>query len=145
MKRSLVLAALALLASCRSPSPGDPPAISFGRDACARCGMIVSEARFASGYVDSSGQTVAFDDVGELLAQGAEDPALAAAAFVTDSEEGGWLRAEAAFYVRAPSLATPMGSGVAAFKDRSRAEAFARRRGGAPVLDWRAAASKRPG
>lgn len=138
MRRAWALAAL-LLASCRTPTPGDPPKIVFGRDACARCGMMISEARFASGYVDASGQSVVFDDVGELLAAAAKVPTLSKAAFVHDFEGGAWVRAETAFYVRVPTLATPMGSGVAAFKDRARAEAFAKPRGGGSVLDWKAA------
>lgn len=141
MKCALALAALLLLSSCRRPTPGDPPNIAFGRTACSRCGMIVSESRFASGYVDASGRSVVFDDVGELLAAAAEDPSFSKAAFVPDAEDGAWMRAETAFYVRAPGLATPMGSGTAAFKDRPRAEAFAKRRGGARVLDWQAAAA----
>lgn len=138
MRRAWALAAL-LLASCRTPIPGDPPKIVFGRDACARCGMMISESRFASGYVDASGQSVVFDDVGELLAA-AKDPSFSKAAFVHDFEGDAWVRAEAAFYVHVPALATPMGSGVVAFKDRSRAEAFAGPRGGGPVLDWKAIA-----
>jgi len=141
VKRSLALATLFLLASCRSSTPGDIPQIVFGRDACARCGMLVSEKRFASGYVDAAGKSVIFDDVGELLAAATEDPTLSKAAFVTDVEDGEWTRAEAAFYARVPALATPMGTGVAAFKDRARAEIFTKKRGGDDVLDWTTATS----
>lgn len=137
--RRLPLAALIMLASCRAAAPGDVPKIAFGRDACARCGMLVSEARFASGYVNASGKSVTFDDVGELVAAAAEDSAIAKAAFVPDVEESELVRAESAYFVRIPSMATPMGTGMAAFKDRARAEAFARKRGGAAVLDWAAA------
>ena len=136
MRRAFRLAALLMLASCRTAAPGDVPRISFGRDACARCGMLISEARFASGYVDGSGRTVAFDDVGELLAAAAVDTSISKAAFVPDVEEAELVRAESAFFVRIPSMATPMGTGMAAFKDRARAEAFAKQRGGAVVLDW---------
>ncbi len=138
MRLSLALAALLLSVSCRRFATGDIPKIVFGRDACSRCGMLVSEARFASGYVDESGNSVIFDDVGEMLSAAAEDPSFAKTVYVTDVEDGDWARADAAVYVRTPSLATPMGSGMAAFKDRARAEAFAKRSGGG-VLDWAAA------
>ena len=139
MKRALSLAALLLLAACRAAAPGDIPKIVFGRDACARCGMIVSEARFASGYVDASGKSVIFDDVGELVAAAAEDSAISKAAFVPDIEDAALIPAESAFFVRIPSLATPMGTGVSAFKDQARAEAFSRSRGGDGILSWAAA------
>lgn len=141
MRGALPLAALLLLAACRKPAPGDIPNVVIGRDACARCGMIVSEARFTSGYVDAAGASVAFDDVGELLAAATADETLSRAAFVTDAVDGGWTRAETAYFVRVPGLATPMGTGMAAFKDRAHAEAFAKERGGGAVLDWAAATS----
>jgi copper chaperone NosL len=139
VKRAISLAATLMLAACRAAAPGDIPKIVFGRDACAHCGMIVSEARFASGYVDASGKSVIFDDVGELVAEAAEDPAISKAAFVPDAEDAELVRAESAFFVRIPSVATPMGTGVSAFKDRARAEAFSRSRGGDGVLGWAAA------
>lgn len=143
MNRAPALAAILLLAACRVPAPGDIPKIVFGRDACARCGMLVSEARFASGYVDAAGKSVIFDDVGELLAAAAEDRSFAPAAFVTDVLDGDWTRAEAAFYARVAALPTPMGTGTAAFKDRARAESFAKQHGGGAVLDWTAAISSK--
>ena len=144
MKRVLLMTMLLLPASCRESAPGDIPTIIFGRDVCARCGMLVSEARFASGYVEAGGKSVLFDDLGELLAAAARDPALSKAAFVPDVEDAKLVRAESAFFVRAPSLATPMGTGVAAFKDRARAEAFAKQRGAGDVLDWAAATRLAP-
>lgn len=140
MKLWFPLAALVLAAACRQASPGDIPKIVFGKDECARCGMIVSEARFASGYVDADGKSVIFDDVGELLKAAAADASLGKAAFVADAENGVWTRAEDAFYANVPGLATPMGTGVAAFGNRASAEAFVHKRGGGPVLDWKAAA-----
>ena len=48
-----------------------------------------------------------------------------AAVFVVDFESGGWIRADKACFFRSDRLKTPMGGGVAAFKDCSRAEAAA--------------------
>lgn len=127
MKELALAAALLGLAACGKPAAEGPPGIHYDRDACARCGMIISEARFASGYVDAQGETVAFDDLGELLAAVAGDPALAAAAYVHDAQDGRWLRASDAVFVKLlPALTTPMGSGYAAFGSEKEAAAFAR-------------------
>ena len=103
--------------------------IHYGRDACARCGMLLAEERFASGYVGADGETVAFDDLGEFLAAVSKDPALAAKSYVHDAQDGSWLSAAAAVFVKLPGLATPMGSGYAAFASETEAGDFARRLG----------------
>jgi copper chaperone NosL len=127
VKKLAVAVALAISACARSS--GGPPEIHYGRDACARCGMIVSEERFASGYVAPGGETVAFDDLGEFLALVSMDSALAAKSYVHDAQDGRWLRATQAVFVKLPGLATPMGSGYAAFSSEAGAREFARRRG----------------
>lgn len=127
--RLLALAAL-LLAACASPKPGDPPRVEFGRHECARCGMIVSEARFAAGYVDDSGETVAYDDLGELLADAAERPELKARAWVGDFNGRGWLKLGEAHVTRFAGFATPMGTGWLAFRSPAEADVFARARSG---------------
>lgn len=133
MRRAL-LALLLLAAACRGDAPGDPPRHT-GRESCARCGMAVSEKRFAGGWVDESGESVLFDDAGELLAALAERPALAAAAWVGDFESGRWIRLKEATLLRAPGLSTPMGSGVVAFASAGAAEALVRQRAGAERLE----------
>lgn len=126
--KKLALGILFSFSAC-ARSGGGMPEIRYGRDACARCGMIVTEERFASAYVDSAGETVAFDDLGELLAAVAKDPALTSAAYVHDASDGRWLRASDAVFVKLPGLATPMGSGYAAFASEEQAAVFARRLG----------------
>jgi copper chaperone NosL len=136
--RKLALAAALVLSGCaRSDSP--LPVIHYGRDACARCGMILSEERFASGYIGADGETVAFDDLGELLAAVSKEPALLAKSYVHDARDGRWLPASQAVFVKLPGLATPMGSGYAAFSSEAEAGDFARR------LGTRIAGLQRPG
>lgn len=127
MKKIALTAALIFSACARSGS--DLPTIHYGRDACARCGMIISEERFASGYIGTDGETVAFDDLGEFLAAVSKDPALVAKFYVHDAQAGRWLRASQAVFVKLSGLATPMGSGYAAFASQAEAEDFARRLG----------------
>lgn len=128
VKRWLVAAAL-FFAGCGGPKPGDIPGIHFGSDTCARCGMVLSEERFTSGYVDSDGRSVVFDDVGEFIAAVRSQPALARIAFVHDGETSRWLRASEAFFIRIPPLATPMGTGFAAFALEAQARSFGKRFG----------------
>ncbi|MBI3553408.1 MAG: nitrous oxide reductase accessory protein NosL [Elusimicrobia bacterium] len=116
---------LAVVAGCARDS-GGIPVIKWGRDACARCGMILGEERFASGYVAADGSTVAYDDIGEFLAASAENPSLAAKVYVQDASGRGWMPASQAVFVKISGLATPMGSGWAAFASQSEADEFAR-------------------
>lgn len=118
------LFALVLLVACAGPQPGQPPQVVFGRHECARCGMIVSDERTAAGFVGDDGESVAFDDLGEMLARLDEEPRLRARAWARDFGGGGWLPLAAAAVVHVPGLATPMGTGWAAFKTRQEAEAF---------------------
>lgn len=127
MKKLALTAALIFSACARSGS--DLPAIHYGRDACARCGMIIGEERFASGYIGANGETVAFDDLGEFLAAVSKDPTLAAKSYVHDAQDGRWLRASQAVFVKLPGLTTPMGSGYAAFSSEAEAKEYARRLG----------------
>lgn len=127
MRRAALLLAL-LTAACARPHPGDPPEIAIGRQECARCGMIISEERFSGGWIDPEGATVAFDDVGELLAAVEASPQLREGAWVRDFETSSWLRLADAHLARAEGFATPMGTGWAAFSKRSEADAFAAKR-----------------
>lgn len=129
MRRALFVLLL-LAAACSRPRPGDPPDIVFGRHECARCGMILSEERFAAGYVDEQGTTVAYDDLGELLSALEAEPELKARAWARDFTRGEWLPLSRAHVVRIEGLATPMGTGWIAFARREEAEAFARSRAG---------------
>lgn len=124
MRLFAALAAAVALAACARPKPGQPPAVRLGQDACARCGMIISEARFGGGWVESDGRSVAFDDDGELLSALADHPEKKSAAFVRNTRNGDWLRVPDAVFERVDGLPTPMGSGYAAFKNPAEAAAF---------------------
>lgn len=130
MSRALrVLALAALVSACGGRKPGEPPEIVVGRHECARCGMIVSEERFSSGWVDEDGSTVAFDDLGEMLRELNEKPALEARAWVRDMKGGSWVRLAHAHLSQVEGLATPMGTGWIAFARKEDLEQFLRSRG----------------
>lgn len=132
--RRLVLLAL-LLAACAGPAPGSAPELVLGRTVCEECGMIVSDLRYAAGYVDAGGDHV-FDDIGGLLSHLARrSDGEAVTPWVHDHEDPAWVRASDAFYVRGTRVSTPMGFGIAAFADRADASRFAGEVEGA-VLGW---------
>jgi copper chaperone NosL len=121
---ALALVVTLSMSACSPQKPGDVPEMKVGRDACARCGMIVSDDRFASGYVDDDGRAVIYDDIGEFLEAVASKPELKARAFVRDAVDARWLPASSAVFKRIEGLPTPMGSGYAAFADEQEAAAF---------------------
>ena len=132
----LITLALAAAACGGSATAEGPPDINYGRDVCIRCGMIISEARFASAYRLPDGTEKLFDDVGGMLAHGHATGEIAAAeAWVHDFETEEWVAADQAYYIVTRSVITPMAYGVISFADRNRAEVFARDVDG-DIVEW---------
>jgi copper chaperone NosL len=116
-----------LLGACaQQSSEPQPPTIAYGRDMCDACGMIISEAKFAAATVLSDGKALKFDDAGEMFTYHAKHPELQVRVwFVHDYNTQNWINGQSAFYVVAKDIKSPMGTGVAAFADKSAAETFA--------------------
>lgn len=121
----LVLAALFFGAPGR-PASGPEP-IRYGRDACDRCRMHLSAHGYAAERRDASGALHKYDDIGCLLGSAPRDGA--ADAWVEDHAGTGFVPLASASLVAGDGLGTPMNYGVVAFRDRARAEEFARARG----------------
>ena len=102
-------------AAAAEPEPG-------GAFSCAECGMSGEiAARFTARLVDS-GATRWFCDIGDLVAFIERTHPKEFAAAVRDFPSGEWVDATAAFYLVDKKIyATPMGWGVAAFRDRTAA------------------------
>lgn len=141
--RSLLVAAVAILvavaAGCeREPRPIEPPEIAYGEDVCDRCGMIISEERYAAGMMveDEDGRAYRlFDDVaGLVLYEGEQPDVRVLGRWVKDYVTRRWLTADSAAYVEAGSLETPMAFGIVATA-RARADSLAGALDGR-VLDW---------
>ncbi len=125
-----------LLAGCGGqPAAAGPPEIAFGRDTCSRCGMIISDQRFAAALTADEKEAVLFDDAGEMLMTVAGDGAGTWRAWTQDRNEGGWLDAKSSVFVRGDAQLTPMGTGIVAFGAREAANAFVAEHGGM-VLSW---------
>ncbi len=124
----VILAALTLLmlVGCgQSVNTDAPPEIMYGQDVCDRCGMIISEEKFAAAYWTKDGEAHRFDDIGGMLAYTAENPQDIASYWVHDITTGEWIRAENAYYVLDSDLMTPMGFGIAACAEEDQAHALA--------------------
>jgi len=121
-----------LLSACSNSAAAEPapPEIYYGEDVCEFCGMIVSEERFAAGYLSVDGQEHIFDDIGDMVQSYLEYNGEITALFVHDHDDHTWIKAESAHYVLSDNLPTPMLSGLAAFAAAERAEAFAADLGG---------------
>jgi copper chaperone NosL len=141
--RALVRVAAALLTvvlattigGCGDESNSGPPDIEYGRDVCAECHMIISEARYAAAYREEGREAYAFDDIVDMVTHGTRARVLADVdAWVHDFLSEDWIEARTAWYVDA-DITTPMGGGVVAFEAEVDAQAFAEERGG-QVLRW---------
>jgi copper chaperone NosL len=148
---ALVVGACVLFApapGCKKEPTAAPPAILYGQDACAQCGMIISDEHFAAGAVvrgeDGALTPHAFDDIGCLLDFARHRPADAlAAVYVKDYNTRQWCDAQKAVYVRSDQLKTPMASNLAACKT-AEAAAELRRRYPGVVTDYNALAGLTP-
>ncbi len=86
---------------------------------CTECGMMVDAgSKFTSRIVDGD-RTLFFCDVGDLLAYLNKHQQQTGRIEVKDYTSGEWITAQKASYVSAPKkFNSPMGWGIAAFKDR---------------------------
>jgi copper chaperone NosL len=135
----LILATLALLlfVGCgQAANVEDPPEIAYGQDVCERCGMIISEEKFAAAYWTAGGEARRFDDIGGMLAHNTEQSEDVASYWVHDFASGEWIRAEKAFLVLDSDLMTPMGFGIAAFAGEEQADAMAYGQEGVMVMPF---------
>lgn len=136
MRRLIGLLLLGLLvASCAGPEVGAAPELEVGRDICEECGMIISDERFAAGFVDDNGNHV-FDDLGGLLSHLAGDERLdEVIVWVKDYGNPEWIEAETAHFVRGTGVRSPMEFGIAALGTHEAAMALAGEVDGA-LLTW---------
>ncbi len=104
------------------------PAAIEKDDVCAGCKMAISQPRYAAQVVDKEGNQHKFDDIGCMLRFIREHKMKdsGAAFFVMDYVGGkDWLDARTAVFVKSDAIASPMASGLAAFRDQAAAKEFA--------------------
>ncbi len=131
-----VVVAAPLLAACGEEDRSDqPPEINYGVDVCSRCGMIISEERYAAGLVAADGAPVILDDIGEMIIIVQEEGLGERRAWVHDADSLEWIDATSAFFTISHDVVTPMGMGVTAFAERDDAESHAGETHGM-VMTW---------
>ncbi len=115
------LLALAALAACSGDSGTGPGAVTWDRDACERCRMVLSDRRFAAQVrvpAEQEGKRSRlhrFDDVGCAVLWLDQQPFKdrpGIEIWVTDHQSGEWIDARTAHYVRVRN--TPMEYGLGA-------------------------------
>jgi len=118
-------------AGCAAHADG-PPEIVLDRDACSRCGMLISEARHAAALRAPDGSTRLFDDIGCLrTAVGGASDGLRV--WVHDASDGSWLDGREATFVLTADVSTPMAGGVLAYRRTADAERAAAQHHGRTV------------
>lgn len=131
--RRLATVLIALLASACAGSRDDLPEIVVDRSACSHCGMLISELRFASAYRAGDGEAKLFDEIGCMVAAARQETSEAMKFWFRDADDGGWIEGGGAVFVSSPSIRTPMGGGVLAFRTGAAADAAASRYAGRVV------------
>jgi copper chaperone NosL len=111
------LVAAGLIAGCRPVDIRRPPTVRFGEEACAWCRMIIGDEHFAAALVAPTGDALKFDDIGCLVEHEAGRLRPEVAYWVRDAGGRGWLDAREARFDHSPSVASPMGFGLAAHPD----------------------------
>ena len=124
----LVLAAALLSAACGVRAEG-PPEIVVDRTPCSRCGMLISEPLYAAAYQAPGADARVFDDIG-CLRDAARSEHSALRIWVHDAADGRWMNGFEAILVTSPSIRTPMGGGLLAYRDPAGADRAAERHGG---------------
>jgi copper chaperone NosL len=116
---------------CRSGQPlNEPPAVRFGEDVCAECGMIISESRFAASYVTTTGEVRNFESIADMLSYHLRQQEPVHLFWVHDYYGDEWVRGDAALYVLSEQIVTPMGDHLLAAADQTKADRLVHESGG---------------
>ena len=120
LKPKLAVAAstLLLMFGLQSCSSGPQP-ISFGKDACHFCKMIITDQRFGAELVTDKYKIYKFDDthcIVSFLKSGELQQTQIADIYLVDySQQGQLVKATESFLFQSDALRSPMGGNVAAF------------------------------
>lgn len=92
---------------------------------CAECGMKVdAKSKFISYGLSDEGKKIFFCDVGDMLSSLKRKRFKIKEIYVKDYNTGEWIDGQKAYYVHSKKFSTPMGWGLAAFRDISEAKSF---------------------
>jgi len=105
------------------------PEIVIDRTACSHCRMLISEPVYAAAYQAPGADARVFDDIG-CLRDAARTETAGLRIWVHDASDGRWMNGFEAVLVSGPSIRTPMGGGMLAYRDPAAADRAASRHNG---------------
>lgn len=116
----------------------EPEPIRYGEDNCAYCRMTVTDPRYGSELVTSTGKTYMFDSIECLAAYVQENPEIEVHSLWVPNfrDPGTLMNVEDAFLVRSDTLKSPMSLNVAAFRKSSASPAAVSDSLGGTVMSW---------
>jgi len=128
MKKYLVtVCAMFLITACKPK----PEPIQYGFDSCDFCRMTIVDKRFGGELVTSKGKVYKFDSLDCLDSfYHRANESFAYVLFVDYNQPGTLIPAKDAYLLFSSELHSPMGEGVAAFRDRQQAEEMQKKYGG---------------
>lgn len=115
---------------CAGPSATGPEPIVYGRDACARCHMHISQPGLGGELRDRQGRLTKYDDLGCLLLSMWREHREFPGAWAEDHQGEGFVPITHAWFVLTTPRRTPMGYGVVAFAQEAAARAYVKENGG---------------
>lgn len=122
--RIIWIFSLLLLLACRDATI--QPVDLVAEDVCAHCKMAISEKEFAAEFLNQDGDAFKFDDIGCMLDHlKAKPDTKVAAYFFVDFETKRWVKSDAANFVKSAEITAPMGGGMIAFHDPTKADVAA--------------------
>lgn len=132
MFQFLVLMTALVLSGTQGCSGGpadEAPRIQAGQDVCRECGMTIQDARFAAARRSDSG-TALYDSIECLVRACRRNGCEITDAIWIADLDGDGLHPQSSMTIVAANYPSPMGGGLAAFRDPERARAEARTRSG---------------
>lgn len=134
----LVIGGTLLLFSGCKPRP---QAIRYGSDSCAECSMTIVDKRYGCELVSGKGKVFKFDDINCLIefarAKESKQEKMAIWLATDFNNPENFIAVDRAVYLHHEKLRSPMRGDVAAFADRSAAEATQTQLGGGgKILTW---------
>jgi copper chaperone NosL len=112
------LIAALLISALATPVPADTVK-------CSECGMTCDVAAKFTSRITQGDQTLYFCDIGDLFSYIKRKKLNDAGMEVKDYVTGAWMDAHKAYYVHSEKkFKTPMGWGIASFKDKEEASKF---------------------
>lgn len=130
---ALLITAMLMMQSCSS----GPQPISYGKDACDFCKMVISDQKFGAEVVTTKGKVYKFDDVhciASFIKSNTVDQKEISRIYFTDySKKDQLVKSDNSFLLQSDMLRSPMGGNVAVFASEDSLKKFQQQLNGTAV------------